>query len=414
MSPTGIWLLVKRNLGRHLLSSAVTAGVIALAGALTMAVFQIQKQALKAFLGGVGEYHAVLGARGSELQLVLNSIFHLETSPGNISWQLYDQVKNDARVKLAVPLAVGDNFLGFRVVGTTSEFFHDPKLTRISKGRFFEPELAEAVIGYSVARETGLAIGDSFKPYHGLSAQSLDEHQMPYKVVGLMAPSNTALDRIILIPIEGIFRMDGHVLRGNGESYVPAPGTEIPDEHKEISAVLLEFKSAMAGFQLAYTINRQGRVATLAFPIAKVINDLFKKIGWAYLVLEVVSFLVVLVASGAVLASLYNTMSERKVEFALLRVLGLGRRTLLLTLVWEATLIAFLGGVLAFPIFAVLMSIVREVVRSQTGLVLDVFRFHLSLVLVPSAMMALGALAGLVPGIKAYRPEVGNTLQTLV
>src|SRR5260221_14230844 len=116
-------LMVRRSLRQHALSTAVTVFAAALATGLVMSVFAINAQAYKAFAGGNLGFDAVLGARGSQLQLVLNTVFHLETSPGNIPWEMYTTMQKDPRVALAIPYAVGDNYKGFRIVGTTEEMF---------------------------------------------------------------------------------------------------------------------------------------------------------------------------------------------------------------------------------------------------------------------------------------------------
>src|SRR6266478_4904132 len=155
----GILLIVRRSLRQHALSTLVTILSVGLATGLVMSVFCVRDQAHEAFTGGPVGFDAVLGARGSQLQLVLNTVFHLETSPGNIPWKLYQDVKADPRVKLAVPYAVGDNYRGFRIVGTTLDAFTAPvgreKGFRVEPGgRLFDPAAKEAVIGSFAAQKT--------------------------------------------------------------------------------------------------------------------------------------------------------------------------------------------------------------------------------------------------------------------
>jgi len=147
-----LWLLARRSLRQHRLSTALTAACIALSVGLVMAVFSIQAQSRDAFTGGAIGFDAVLGARGSQLQLVLNSIFHLETSPGNIPYRYYKAIQANPAVYLAVPYAVGDNYRGYRLVGTESSIFTDfeyqvGKKLQCASGRFFDPQAKEAVVG---------------------------------------------------------------------------------------------------------------------------------------------------------------------------------------------------------------------------------------------------------------------------
>ena len=134
---SGLVLIVRRSLALHRLSSGITVVSTALAAGLVMAVFVVSAQSYQAFAGGPVGFDAVLGARGSQLQLVLNTVFHLETSPGNIPYSLYREVAEDPRVDLAVPFAVGDNYRGFRIVGTSTEIFTD---FEYEEGRRFTPQ----------------------------------------------------------------------------------------------------------------------------------------------------------------------------------------------------------------------------------------------------------------------------------
>lgn len=411
----GLLLIVRRSLRQHALSTAITLLSVALAAGLVMAVFCVNDQTYDAFTGGPVGFDAVVGARGSQLQLVLNTVFHLETSPGNIPWETYATLKKDPRVTLAIPYAVGDNYRGFRIVGTTEEMFtkfeyqQGKKLTPRAGGRVFEARRREAVIGSTVALKTGLNVGMKFNPAHGL-ADDRKTHEDEYVIVGVTEPTNSPSDRVIWIPIEGIYRMDGHVLRGTGKDYQSAPGQEIDDRHKEVSAVMLKFRNASAGFQFNQMINQQGKVATIAWPIGIVMAELFDKIGWVNKILGLVAYLVVAVAAGSILASIYNTMNERRREFAILRALGARRRTVFSAIVLESTTIAALGSLLGYVVYGAIVVAAAIIVKQQTGVVLDPLKFHPALWMAPAGMIVLGAFAGVVPAFKAYSTDVAANL----
>ena len=413
------FLLVRRSLSQHALSSTVTVLAVALACGLVMSVFAINDQTRDAFTGGETGFDAVLGARGSQLQLVLNTVFHLETSPGNLPWSLYEAIRKHPAVELAIPYATGDNYRGYRLVGTSEELFarfeyrKGRKFAVAPGGRIFDSNFREAVIGSFAAEKTGLTVGSKFNPYHGLTFDETQRHEEEYLVVGVLEPTNSPSDRVIWIPIEGIFRLGGHVLRGTGQQeYEAERGKPIPDEHKEVSAVMLKFRegSAMAGFQLNQDINLRGKEATLAWPIGRVMADLFNKMGWISRVLELVAYLVVAVASGAILASIYNTMNERRREFAILRALGARRTTVFSTIVLEAATIAFTGALLGYLVYAVILAATTMILRAQTGVVLDVFALHPVLWITPVGMTILGALSGVLPAAKAYSTDVAESL----
>jgi len=411
-----LFFIVIRSLRQHALSTLVTVISVALGTGLLMAVFSIQAQSYRAFTGGPIGYDAVLGARGSQLQLVLNTVFHLETSPGNLPWSMYSAIKSDPRVELAIPYAVGDNYHGFRIVGTSDDIFTGYEYQRGHKfqvqpgGRVFNSTAREAVIGSFVAQKTGLKVGSIFNPYHGVYFDEKMKHDDQYTITGVLEPTNTPSDRVIWIPIDGMFRMSGHVLRGSGKTYQAKAGEAIPDESKEVSSVMLKFRSPQVGFTMDQTINKQGKVATLAWPIGKVMADLFDKIGWINKIMAFVAYLVVVVAAASILASIYNSMNERRREFAILRALGARRGTVFSVIVLEAASIAALGSVCGFFVYAAILEAGSLIIRAQTGVVLDIFQFHPVMIAGPVGMTLLGALSGVVPALKAYRTDVATNL----
>lgn len=412
----GIRWMVQRSLRQHALSTTVTALSVALACGLLMAVFVIRAQTYTAFTSGGGGFDAVLGARGSQLQLILNSIYHLETSTGNLPWRVFAEIREHPLVEQAWPLAVGDNYRGYRIVGcdpamfTEHEFAPGKKFALQGGGRLLDASRRESVIGSFVARKTGLKVGDAFNTYHGLKDDPAARHDEQFVVVGILQPTNTPADRALWIPIEGYFRMAGHALYGSGDKYVAQPGVAIPDENKEISAALLTFRNSQAGFSLSQTINKQGKTATLAWPIAKVMSDLFEKMGWMERVLALVAYLVVVVAAASILAGVYNSMNERRREFAILRSLGARRGTLFAAIVAEAAAIALLGTLASYAVYALLLGVATLIIREQTGVVLDLLAYHPVLLLTPLGMTILGGLAGVAPAIKAYATDVATNL----
>lgn len=409
----GIALLVRRSLAQHAVSTTITALSLALASGLVMALFSIQTQSRAAFVSGASAFDAVLGARGSQLQIVLNSVFHLETSPGNLPWSWYTKLREDPGVSLAIPYALGDNYRGLRIVGTESKLFDAAVSGKaaivLERGRAFDDNLREIVVGSYAAARSGLTLNSRIHPTHGLVDNDHD-HDEEYVVVGIAAPTNTPNDRVLWMPIEGVFRMGGHVLRGAGEEYHAEVDEEIPEASKEVSAVLLRFKNHQRGLELDRAINFEGTEATLAFPIARVMAELFEKLGWMNRVLALVAYLTVLVGAASILASLYNTMNERRREFAILRALGARRSTLFASILGESAAIGALGGVFGIAVQLGIVSLAATVMRRQTGVVIDPFAYSDALWAVPLSVVVLGTLAGLWPAWNAYRTDVAENL----
>ncbi len=395
-----LWLLVRRSLRQHALSTVVTALAIALAGGLLMSVWVVKRQAHDTFTGQTGGWDAVLGARGSKLQLVLNAIFHLEASAGNVPWNDYLDVSSNRAVALAIPIAVGDNYQGYRLVGTLPQMFTEAgygagkKFAVGAGGRVFEDGYREALVGSFAARQLGLKVGDSFHPYHGLNFDPKAQHQDTYVVVGILEPSNTPADRVIWIPLAGLQNMSGHN----------------PDAATDVSAVLIKLRTPIAGKPLELLYNRQGNRLTLAWPIAEQVAYLFERFGWFDRVLELVAWLVALVATGSVLAGIYNSMSARKRDLAILRALGARRHTVFSAIVLEAVTVAALGMAVGFAIYLAILYVVAWVIRAQTGVVLDPLAPNAVFLWAPLAMMGMSALAGVVPALKAYRTDVADGL----
>jgi len=414
---SGLVLLVRRSLAQHKLSTAVTVIATALACGLTLSVFAIADQTKSAFTQTDVGFDAVLGARGSQLQLVLNTIYHLETSPGNVPWAMFQELRKDPQVEYAIPFAGGDNYMGFRIVGTTEQFFEklrfdgDRRFAVESGGRWFRPNNQEAVLGSFVAERTGLGINDTINPYHGVNYDPSARHDEEYLVCGVLEPTNTPADRVVWVPIKGIWMMKGHVLRGAGEEYQPQRGVPIPDEHKEVSSVGVKLTNRIAGIRLSEDVNRRGKSYTFAWPLDGVLLDLFNKLFWFVAVLRVVAYLVVAVATGAILASIYNTMNERRREFAILRSLGASRRTISSAIVLESATIAALGAAVGFAIYAVILLVASAILRSRVGVVLDPLAYHPALLAVPLGMVLLGGIAGLFPASKAYATDVASNLR---
>jgi putative ABC transport system permease protein len=393
-------LIIYRSLRQHALSTFVTAAGIALACGLLMCVWMVKTQSQSAFTQTTTGFDAVLGARGSKLQLVLNAIFHLEASPGNVAAADYDMIRRHPMIKTAIPIAVGDNLRGYRLVGTVPELFTNVEYAPGKKfvvragGRVFAADAKEAVAGSFAAQRLNLKVGDTFRPFHGLAFDPKAEHADDFTVTGILEPTNTPVDRVVWLPLRGLQTMSGHD----------------PKTATDVSAVLLQLRTPVAGLQMDMMYNKQGNRLTFAYPVGAIIAELFGKIAWFDQVLALVAYLVALVAAGSVLASIYNSMSARRRDLAILRALGARRRTIFGAVLAEAASIGALGAAAGFAVYFGLFAGVANLIRAQTGVVLDVGAGHPVLWICPVAMVALCALGGVVPAVKAYRTPVAETL----
>lgn len=395
-----IWYLVFKSLRQHLVSSGVTILSLALATGLMLTVWGLQSQSRKVFAESNSGFDAVLGARGSQLQLVLNSLYHMEQSPGNIEWQDYLDIAKDRRVLKSIPIAVGDNLYGFRIVGTTTNLFLDPVKPalggyEIERGRAFQENRMEAVLGSYVAQVVeGLDVGSTFRPYHGLRFDENDQHAERYTVTGVMKPTNTPADRAVWIPVSGVQNMTGHSV----------------ETSNQISAVLLKLVSPTVGQMMDLQYNRRGTRLTFAWPVARIVTDLFSKVSWLDKLLQGIAVLVGFVAVSSVLASVYNSMNERKRDIAIMRALGAKRSKVVSQILAECGMMGLLGALLGFAVYFALMGLGSEILRQRTGIVLESFYYHPSWLWTPICMISASVLAGIVPAIKAYRSPVAENI----
>lgn len=399
-----IFNLIYRSLRQHALSTLVTAGSIALAAGLLLTVWVVKTQSQSVFAATNSGFDAVLGARGSKLQLVLNAIFHLESSPGNIAAEDYEALRRNPMVgraiKTAIPIAVGDSYHGWRIVGTTEQLFAEVEFAPgrryafAAGGRNFKLGEHEAVVGAYVARKLGWKLGATFHPQHGVTVGAEHDHDEVYTVVGILEPTNTPVDRVVWIPLEGLQTMSGHN----------------PLAKTEISAVLIQLNAPTAGLMAGNMINQSGGKLTFAYPIGTIVAELFNKISWIDQVLTLLAWLVAAVAAASVLVSIYNSMSARQRDIAILRALGARRRTVFGAIVGEAAVIGVLGAAAGFAVFAGLASFVASIIQGQTGVVLEPLKWNPVFWWAPATFVGLCVLGGMVPALKAYRVPVAETI----
>lgn len=409
-NPVVISTIVLKSLRQHALSTFITSISIGLGCGLLMAVWVVNFQTQRSFKNVTGGFDSILGPRGSQLQLVLNSLFHMDSSPGLVNAEDYRAFRQKYKrfYQAAVPIAVGDNYNGYRIVGTTHDLFgveHSPgQIYELAAGELFiqndKQWNKESVIGSTVASKLGLRVNSKFQPYHGLNFDPNQEpHKDEYTVTGILKPTGTPADQVIWIPIEGLQQMDGHDSKYSGD----------------VSAVLIQMSEdpTSRGFgmnSLDSIYNKGTDHLTFVRSTDDVVTRLFDQFAWAEIVLRWVAYLVAVVAAGGVLASIYNSMNERRREFAILRALGAGRNVVFSIIVLESAVIAAIGAVIGFGVYALIMVAAGSTLRGEIGVTLRLLEFHPIMVVVPAGLIVLGAVVGIVPALKAYSTDVVENL----
>ncbi len=515
-----LWKIALRSVQHRRLASGLTALSIGLGVALVVGVMVIHAVVTHTFQRSGEGYDLIIGAKGSRLELVLNTVYHIGKPVGTLPYEYYEEFESGrfaGDVELAVPCCMGGNYQGFRVVGTTPNMFDELPFNRDqisydvsefsteeeredarrrSQDRFADSkelfaegknfgwgDFYSGVVGATVARKTGLKVGDKFRPVHGFEADQGEEHD-EFEVVGVLKPTGTANDRALFINIEGFWLIHEHghfdesldVLPGEEDAEAqPAEGQTAAEEHdhdhgadaahadgdhdheaeashdnhdheadsdhdhgtemahgdgnhdhdhaaeageghehehgRRVTAILIRtdprrMKRAM---DLPKIINQEGE-AQAAMPTEEVTRLLEGIVGNIQAVLMVFAVMIVVVAGIGMMVSIYNSMSERRHEIAVMRALGARRTTVMLIILLESILLSLGGGILGLVLGHALIGLLAPTIMEQTGVVVHALQFQAAeLILIPG-LVFMASIVGYLPAVIAYRTEVADSL----
>jgi putative ABC transport system permease protein len=381
------------------LTTLLTVLLVALGMATVVIVTLVTNQAEARLSRDAAGVDLVVGAKGSPLQLVLAGVYHLDVPPGNVPLAALAELRANRMVARAIPLSLGDSFRGFRIVGTEREYLelHGASLAR---GRVFEAPM-QAVIGARVAADAGLGVGARFVGSHGLAPGGPEHGDDPYEVVGVLAPTGGVVDRLILTPLESIW------LAHEGE---PADEEErrILEADREITLALVRYASPIAAATLPRAINASDRLqaASPAFESAR----LFRLVGVGVEGLRAFGVLLLALAALSVFVALFQALSDRRRELALMRLLGASPARLFALLLGEGLLLTAIGVVVGLAIgHGALEAAGRWLaVRGEwtlTGADFDTIEWAYA-----AGALALGGVAALVPAWLAARTPLAAAL----
>lgn len=344
----------------------------------------------------------VVGAKGSPLQLVLSAVYHLDVPTGNIPLsEAMELTKRKPLVKNAIPMSLGDSFNGFRIVGTTHAYVAHYG-AKPAQGRLWEKSM-EAVLGAEVAQRTGLGIGGSFTGSHGMDGAGDPHADHPYAIVGVLAPTGTVLDRIVLTSLESVWDVHSKAHTPQGEKPMA-----LEEEEKEITALLIQYGSPLAVMQLPRFVNVQTEMqaASPALESAR----LFTLLGVGFDVVR--GFAVVLIVSAAisVFVALYNALRERRYDLAIIRTLGAPRRRLMGLIVAEGVMLSMAGSVIGILLGHAMTEALGMLLAARQQVAVTGWYWvpQEAWLLVVGAVV--GLVAALIPAIFAYRTDIARTL----
>ena len=421
------------NLLMSPLSTAVNILLLALGTARIATLVIATHQLTETLTRDSADIDLVIGAKGSPLQLILAGVYHADVPPGNIALADTKPWVKHPLVKSATPLALGDSFKGFRIVGSTHEY-----LTiyngKIASGELWSKPL-EIVVGSQVASKTGLKIGSTFSGVHGLDDGGHSHDQDSYIVVGILQPTKTILDRLLITSMESVWKLhgksNGTMTPDDGEgAHDDEHGHDEEDEHddehghdgedsysetaeddgQEITVLLIKYASPLAALSLPRDVNAESalQAASPAFEITRLLQIVGVGIGWLQ------AFTGILLASAAlsIFAALYSSLKARRYDLAVLRCLGATRWQLFSLLFFEGSFLT-VAGIFSGLIFAHGgLELIGQSLGGSQNAPLTGFVWAPSEFALVAGLLIAGLLTAIIPARQAFSTDVAKTLSS--
>lgn len=398
------------------LNTVLNVMLLSLGLAIILVIMLISYQLQDRITRNAKGVNLVVGAKGSPLQLILCNVYHIDFPTGNIPLKSAIGLSRNSLIKKSIPLALGDSYKGVRLVGSTPDYVNLYE-AKVGSGEIWDEKL-EAVLGFQAAQQLQLKIGDEFQSEHGMSSGGMEhDGEQPFKVVGILEPSETVLDNLILTSIESIWEMHSHEKEDHdhhheSDSMVTELGITFPLEHleeKEITAMIIQYAGPMGAVQLPRLINKNTNMqaASPAFETAR----LFTLIGVGVEVVNGFAYLIMLIATLSIFIALYNSLKERKYDLAIMRSMGASRKLLFVHITLEGLIITFFGGLAGILVSHSAVEIIGKFVLSsgsQAGVTGFVFLNDELIVIAIS--FVVGIIASIIPAINAYKTDISKVL----
>jgi putative ABC transport system permease protein len=353
----------------------------------------------------------VVGAKGSPLQIILCSVFHIDFPTGNIALPEAERLARHRLVKKAIPLALGDSYRNFRIVGTTPDY---PALYRVQlkEGKWFATDL-EVVVGSQVALELGLSLDSTFASAHGLTEEGHAHEENQYRVVGIAQSTGTVMDNLIFTSVPSVWKVhEDHGAEeqaaGAGDESPLVPGALAGDSTREITSLLIQFRNPIAAIQLPRLINGQTNMqaASPAFETAR----LFSILGIGVDVLRGFAFVLIFMSGLSIFIALYNSLKERQYDLAIMRSMGASRWRLFLSIQAEGLVFTLLGSALGLAMGHTALWAFVEIFPGGQRAGMSPAAFYPQEFWLMAGSWLLGLVCALLPAIQAYRTDIHQIL----
>lgn len=388
---------------RHRLLSTFLSMITFASGiAVIAALLLINSQLNNEFTKNLEGIDLVVGSKGSPMQLILSSVFHLDIPTGNIPLEEAQALGRHPMVKEAIPVALGDNYNGFRIVGTNENFVSHYHGEFASGGIFTQP--MQVVLGSEAAAKYHHKPGDQIVGAHGLMNSDDLHSDFPYTVVGILKPTHAVLDRLVLTQVESVWHVHEHPDADDAQEV--AYKKEHPG--KELTALLITYKSPLAAASMPREVNKSTsmQAASPAFEVARLTSfmgvgaDTLKTFGW---------YLIALAGFG-IFVALYNAMDERRYDLALMRSFGASPGRLFGLVVTESLLLAVAGGVCGLLLGHGFVGIASLWLAQTRHIHISGTMFLPEEGWLLAASVAIGIVAAIIPAIRVYRIDIFKTL----
>lgn len=398
-------------------SLILTVVTIAISATLLLGVDKIRKESRESLFNTVSGTDLIVGARSSPTNLLLYSVFRIGNATNNVSWETYESIAAQDEVAWTIPISLGDSHRGFRVMGTSTDYFDfyrygNKKPLTLDSGERFEG-VYDTVLGADVARELGYEVGDEIIISHGITTADFAAHDdKPFTVVGIFDRTGTPVDRTVHVSLAGIEAI--HVDFQDGSR----SGVQLDAEQAlrfdltptSITAFMVGLENRGETFQVQREINNYQAEPMSAILPGATLSEFWRTISPVEQLLFVISGFVLVAGLLGMLTTILSTLNERRREIAVLRAIGARARHVVMLIVLETLLVVTAGCVLGVAMLYGLMAAARPVVARRFGVDLAATWLDTTQLGILGGVVGGAVLVALIPGFIAYRRSIQDGL----
>jgi len=401
-----LFKLAYKSLLNRRASVLLTLLTIAISVMLLLSIERVRVDAKSSFSNTISGTDLIVGARTGDIQLLLSSVFRIGHTNNGVSWQSYQYITKQRGVKWSIPISLGDSHKGQAVLSTTLDYFKHYRFAKkqplaFEQGQAFS-SINEVVIGSEVASKLAYKIGDEIVISHGMGNTSFHHHDdNPFKVVGILKPTGTPVDKTLHVPLAAIELIHGGGHHDHDDHHDHSSHALI-GHPKQITAFLMGFDSPLYTLQIRRNINQYKQEPLLAIMPTVTLKELWEMLAIIEKILLLFSFVVVIISLLGMLTTLLANLNQRRRELAILRSVGARPWQLFSLISMESLLTTFLGCLVGCILFYTLMGTTAGYLQSQAGVSINISmlsNYELTLI---GVIMAAGFIIGLIPATRAY------------